>query len=92
VRTKEVATLSAMTQPEKVLQALDALLTESARVARHGFTATELEREKRDLLRAYEQALTEKEKDESEPLAEEYIRNFLTDESLPGIAWSTRCT
>jgi zinc protease len=87
VRSKEAATLSAMTQPEKIPQALDAVLTESARVAQHGFTATELEREKRDLLRSYEQALAEKGKDESEPLAEEYIRNFLTDESLPGIAW-----
>lgn len=87
VRTKEAATLSALAPPEKIGRALDALLTESERVARHGFTASELEREKRGLLRAYEQARSEKEKEESEPLAEEYIRNFLLDESLPGIAW-----
>ncbi len=87
VRTKEAAVLAAMAPPEKIARALDALLTESARVARHGFTPTELEREKRDLLRSYEQALSEKGKDESQPLAEEYIRNFLLDESIPGIAW-----
>jgi zinc protease len=31
--------------------------------------------------------MSEKDKDESPPLAAEYIRNFLLDESLPGIAW-----
>ena len=87
VRTKEVAMLSAMAQPDRIARALEALVGEASRVERHGFTATELEREKRNLLRAYDQALAENDKDESAPLAAEYIRNFLTDESLPGIAW-----
>ena len=87
VRTKEVAMLSAMTQPDRIARALEAVVTEAARVERHGFTATELEREKRNLLRVYDQALAENDKDESAPLAAEYIRNFLTGESLPGIAW-----
>ena len=87
VRTKEVAMLSAMAQPDRIGRALEALITEATRAERHGFTASELEREKRNLLRVYDQALAEKDKDESAPLAAEYIRNFLTDESLPGIAW-----
>ncbi len=87
VRTAEVAMLSAMAQPDRIARALEALVGEASRVERHGFTATELEREKRNLLRVYDQALAENDKDESAPLAEEYIRNFLTDESLPGIAW-----
>jgi zinc protease len=87
VRTKEAATLSGVVPPDKIGRALEALLTEQARVAQHGFTATEFEREKKDLLRVYEQAQSEKGKDDSEPLAEEYIRNFLLDESIPGIAW-----
>ena len=87
VRTKEVAMLSAMAQPDRIARALEALVGEASRVERHGFTATELDREKRNLLRVYDQALAENDKDESAPLAAEYIRNFLTDESLPGIAW-----
>jgi len=87
VRTKEAAILSAVVPPDKITRALEALLTEAARIAQHGFTATEIEREKKDLLRVYEQAQSEKGKDESEPLAAEYIRNFLVDESIPGIAW-----
>ena len=87
VRTKEAAVLSAQVAPEGITRALTTLLTESARVAQHGFTATELEREKRDLLRVYEQAVGEVGKDESAPLAAEYIRNFLTGEPIPGIKW-----
>jgi zinc protease len=87
VRTKEAANLSAVMSPDKIAVALETLLTESARIAQHGFTSTEFDREKKDLLRVYEQAMSEKDKDESPPLAAEYIRNFLLDESLPGIAW-----
>jgi zinc protease len=87
VRTKEAANLSAVMSPDKIAVALETLLTESARIAQHGFTATEFDREKKGLLRVYEQAMSEKDKDESPPLAAEYIRNFLLDESLPGIAW-----
>ena len=39
VRTKEVAMLSAMTQPDRIGRALEALITEATRVERHGFTA-----------------------------------------------------
>lgn len=87
VRTKEVATMTAIVDPARVERGLEALLTEAARVTRHGFTPSEFEREKRDLLRVYEQAAGELGKDESAPLADEYIRNFLTDESIPGIVW-----
>ncbi len=87
VRSIEAATLTSVTQPEGIARAFEAMLTESERVARHGFTVTEFEREKRDLLRLYEQASDDGPTQDSTPLAEEYIRAFLTDESIPGIAW-----
>ena len=87
VRSTETAVLSAVTAPGGIERALEALLTEAARVTQHGFTATELEREKRDLLRLYEQAVVEVAKQDSTPLAEEYIRSFLLGESIPGIRW-----
>jgi zinc protease len=65
---------------------LEAVLTEAERVARHGFTASELEREKADLLRYYETAFAEREKTNSALYADEYVRNFLQNESIPGIA------
>ena len=62
---------------------LDALLSEAQRVARYGFTATELERQKQSTLRFYEQYALEKDNTESRSRADEYVRNFVGDESLP---------
>jgi zinc protease len=86
VRTKEAAILSAIPKEGGIDRALDALLTEAARVARFGFTATELERQKLDTLRTYERYLAEVEKHESGGLADELVRNFTQKETLPGPA------
>lgn len=87
VRSLEAATLNAIAKPDGIERALEAMITESERLARYGFTPAEFDREKRNLLRVYEQAVAEKATQDSAPLADEYIRNFLVDESIPGIAW-----
>ncbi len=46
----------------------------------------ELERSKADMLNYIERAYNEKNKTESANYVEEYIRNFLTKEPIPGIA------
>jgi zinc protease len=61
------------------------LVTENERASRYGFTAGELEREKKQFFSSYESAYKERDKTESEQLASEYIRNYLTDEPIPGI-------
>ena len=63
--------------------ALGALLTETERVAQHGFSQTELERAKSDLLRSYEQAFEERDKRESASYAAELRRHFLEGEPSP---------
>jgi zinc protease len=87
VRTKEAATLMALVEEHGIERGLDALVIESARAARFGFTAAELEREKRDTLRLYEGAFAERGKEESADLAAEFIRNFTQQEPLPGITY-----
>jgi len=87
VRTKEAATLMALVPDAGVETGLRALVTESQRAARFGFTPAELEREKRDLMRLYESAFAERDKEESADLAAEYIRNFTQQEPLPGITY-----
>ena len=87
VRTKEVATLGAMVKEDGIERGLDALLSESARASRFGFTPTELARQKQDVLRSMEQLYAEKEKQESADFASEYSRNFLQREPIPGIAY-----
>ena len=87
VRTKEVYLLGAGVMDNGIERGLEALLVEAERVARHGFTASELERQKMNLLRRMEQAYLERQKTESVRYAGEYIRHFLTDEPIPGIGY-----
>src|SRR5262249_42879629 len=65
----------------------EAVLTEAERVERHGFTAPELDRTRRDFLRSYEQAYEERAKTESSSYAEEYIQLFLEGSPSPGIGY-----
>ena len=87
VRTTEATSLGAAVRDNAVEAGLDAIFTEAARVEKFGFTAPELDREKVNLLRAFERAIAEKENQQSDDLAAEYIRNFTTDEPIPGIAY-----
>ena len=90
LRTKSAFTLGAAVVDTGVVRGLDAVLTELERVRRHGFTASELERQKTNVLRNYEQAYAEREKSESAEYAEEYARNYLEQEPIPGIAYEYR--
>ncbi|MFA9453354.1 MAG: M16 family metallopeptidase [Candidatus Aminicenantaceae bacterium] len=87
VRTKDSYTLTTSTKEDGIERGLRAVLTEAERVARFGFTATELDRQKQDLLRSVERAFTERENQNSGIYAAEYIRSFLQGEPIPGIAF-----
>ncbi len=65
--------------------ALTAMIEENDRVRKFGFTANELDRAKKSTLRAMESSYNEREKTESDGLADELIRNFLVKETVPGI-------
>lgn len=64
---------------------LKAFEEELERVKKYGFTKPELDRAKSDMLSQMERAYNEKNKTESVNYASEYIRNFLTQEPIPGI-------
>ena len=87
VRTKDSYTLMASTKEDGIELGLRAVFLESERVARHGFTATELDRQKQDLLRSMERAYAEQGKQNSGMFAAEFIRSFLQGEPIPGIAF-----
>jgi zinc protease len=84
---EEAYVLAAGVREDGHERALETLLTEAQRVERYGFTETELEREKRELLRFLQQAYDERAKTESSRHAAEYSRAFLYDEPIPGIAY-----
>ena len=87
VRTMEATTMQALVADGGAERGLTALVAEAERVARFGFTATELERQKVSSQRYLQQALAEKDTSESAPLADEFIRNFMNDEPIPGITY-----
>ncbi|NKB69966.1 MAG: insulinase family protein [Candidatus Latescibacteria bacterium] len=87
VRSKEVYQLNAGVVDTGFVRGLEAVLTEARRVQLHGFTATELEREKKEMLRGMEQIYRERDKTESSAYAGEYTRAFLVDEVIPGIEY-----
>src|SRR5207244_2559565 len=87
VRTEEATTLAALVATDGVERGLAALFTEVARVARFGFTAAELDRMKLNLQRGLQRAVIEKDKSPSGPLADEFVRNFIQAEPIPGIVY-----
>ena len=63
----------------------DAMLEEIERVKRYGFTAAELERAKKNTESSYEKMWNNRDKEESENYAYEYIDLFTTENPSPGI-------
>ena len=84
-RTRDQAVLQALVSNDGAVRGLDALVTELQRIARFGFTATELARAKQVLMLGYERGATESPDRESASRADEYTRNFLAGEALPTI-------
>jgi len=84
-RTKDEVLLQALVSNDGVTKGLDALVTEIQRIARYGFTATELARAKQARMLSYERSVTESPDRESSSRADEYTRNFLQREALPTI-------
>jgi zinc protease len=84
-RTRDEAVLEALVSEKDIPRGLEALVTELQRVARFGFTATELDRERQAMMSSYERAATESPDRESTSRADEYTRNFLQGEALPTI-------
>ena len=83
-KTKDEAELSARVKDDGIEKGLDAMLTEVDRVTRFGFTSTELDRQRQNILRSYERLVIEDQNRQSNSRADEYVRNFISDESLPG--------
>ena len=67
------------------LNGLKAFEEELERVKKYGFTQAELDRTKINMLNSIDRQLKEGNKTESANYVEEYLRNFLTREPIPGI-------
>jgi zinc protease len=84
-RTKDNTSISATVKDGGSEKALETMLAEVERVVRFGFTPGELDRQKQNILRSRERALAEKDSVTAGSRADEYVRNFLTGETLPSL-------
>ena len=82
-KSKDIVFLTALAKEDSIERAMRLLLMEAERVARFGFTESELARQKVNVLRSYERLSLEKDNALSPVKAAEYIRNFLVGETLP---------
>jgi len=86
-RTKEAYQSFAMVEEGKELSALKVLVTENERAKKFGFTQTELDRAKSDILARYEKSYNDRDKTNSANFVGEYQAYFLEGSPTPGIAW-----
>lgn len=83
--TKDAFTLSAAVEEGKVLDGLQGLIREAERAGRYGFTATEYDRAKADLISRYENQYNERNTRRNIQYANEYIRHYIDGGYIPGI-------
>ncbi|MCX6330697.1 MAG: insulinase family protein [Bacteroidia bacterium] len=84
-RTVDVYSLGVSVKENQMEKSIELILTENEKVSQFGFTSSELERVKKDVLSYFENAAKEADKTQSGQYAEEFIRNYMDQECIPGI-------
>ena len=86
VRTADLYNVVAIAPEDKIEEGLDTTVTEIERARRHGFTASELERAKSDLLRQYQQRVDQQDTVPNTQFNSAYLENFMNESAIPAIA------
>jgi len=84
-KTKGAWNVAAVVKPDELKTALKALVMETKRVIRYGFTESEFQRAKEIILKEYETAYNERNNQENTAYAQEYIGHFTNMDYIPGI-------
>jgi zinc protease len=85
IGNQDAFTSIAVAKPGELEKALKAVVAETERAKKFGFTQTELDRAKQDALTQIENAYNERDKTKSVNFVREYQQNFLQGEAIPGI-------
>ena len=86
-RELDAYSINVTANPNQEARALEAILIENERVRRHGFTPTELERARANLLTAVESAYKKREKRRHDQFCMGYRGHYLTNDAAPGIEY-----
>lgn len=82
-RTNDAYILSALSKENEIDSSLLTILEENERVKKFGFTRTEFERQKEEILSKYDKASKEFDKTESANFTGEYVDHFLSGNAYP---------
>ncbi len=83
--TRDALNMAAMVKQGRSLEALDSLITHAARATQHGFTASELERARRNAETVYADLQVEANTRTNRQYSDEYIDHFLNGGYIPGV-------
>lgn len=89
-KTKDAWTVVAGSAEEKIKEALAAMVRETERVKRYGFTPSEYEIARTNILKSYENAYNNRDKQRNSAYSQEYVRAFTDGEAIPGIEFEYR--
>lgn len=84
-KTKDALALTLIGKGNDIRPAFESAYRELLRAARGGFTVTEYERARKEYLSQLETLYNNREKTESENYVNEYVRNFVDGDPIPGI-------
>ena len=85
IKSKDAFVALVVPKEGEEIEGFKALTLELEKMKRFGFTNAEVERAKTNMLSFFEKAYNERSNQNSQRLAEEYIRHYLNDEPVPGI-------
>lgn len=86
IRSKNFYVLGAIPKEDSILVALNVLLSEAERIRQTGFTETELNRQKSEILRGMEVRFNERDNTNSNVYMNQYTLHFLSSNPIQGIA------
>jgi zinc protease len=86
-KTKGAWSVMAGSAEDKIELALAAMIRETERVKRHGFTASEYEIARTNILKEYEDSYNNRDKQRNASYSDEYVRSFTSGEPIPGIEY-----
>lgn len=84
-RTKDAFTIAAIAKEGEIDSTMTALVREIERARQFGFTVSEYERAKINILKQYESAFNERDKQKNSSYTKEYVNHFTEGGYIPGI-------
>ena len=84
-KTKDAWTVVAGSAEDKIEDALAAMIRETERAKQFGFTASEYEIARTNILKNYEDSYNNRDKQRNSTYSNEYVRAFTDGEPIPGI-------